>query len=64
MFGQLTQELETHELEIGTTINLFCQRREIPFDSSIRVNALAVKESYVLQEGDIVTAIDAVSGGR
>jgi hypothetical protein len=62
-FGKLTKPLQKCDAPAGTTLGEFCRRKEIAFGASIRVNNEAKRESYVLQNQDIITDIDNVSGG-
>jgi hypothetical protein len=63
-FGRLTEALQTCSVPTGTTVKLFCDKKKIKYGSSIRVNGETVQPTYTLQENDIITDIDNVSGGR
>ena len=62
-FGQLTKPLVAKNVNAETTLIAFCEANELTWDSSIRVNAKVQKQSYMLQEGDIITSIEDVDGG-
>ena len=61
--GQLTKPLQVKKIDSGTTLGDFLGKEEISFNSRVRVNAEAEKESYRLREDDIITVVGEVSGG-
>ena len=63
-FGKLTEPLEVVKIEAGMNISKFLEARGLEFGPSVMVNAEEVNEEYRLREGDIITDIDEVSGGR
>ncbi len=63
-FGRLTEQLQVLKIAGGTLLVKFLKNRHLEFGPSIRVNGEEVSEEYTLHEGDIITDIDNVSGGR
>ena len=63
-FGRLTEPLEVVRIGSGATLAKFLNLRGLEYGPSIRVNGDEVDLETVLHEGDIITDIDSVSGGR
>jgi sulfur carrier protein ThiS len=62
-FGNLTEPLRTSTVRNDTNVVDFLKRRDVEYGSSVRVNGNTVNREYVLRNGDVVTAIESVSGG-
>lgn len=62
-FAKLVEPISVIRLKNPTTIGNFLSNRHISFDSSIRVNKNVVVGDYLLQNGDIITQLQNVSGG-
>jgi hypothetical protein len=63
-FGQLTEPLRSIRAAKGTNLGQFLKRREMDYGASIRVNGEVANVETVLKDGDIITDIDNVNGGR
>lgn len=63
-FGKMVEPLKVFKLDKGTTLEDFLEANSIAYDASIRVNAEVCKRSTKLSEGDIITQVNAVAGGR
>jgi len=62
--AELTKPLSTSRVKAGTSLADFLKNKEIEFDSSIRINGKVEAKSYKLRNGDIITIVGEVSGGR
>lgn len=62
--GELVKPLVVHKCDKGTTIESFLNTVGITWGSNVRVNGDTVKKSYKLGDGDIITTIGHVSGGK
>lgn len=63
-FGKLVEPLKVYKIVKGSTLEDFLETAGIAYDASIRVNGAVMKRSAKLSEGDIITSINAVAGGR
>jgi sulfur carrier protein ThiS len=63
-FGQLAQPLKPFKCSKGVTLGQFLERRDLVYGASIRVNGEASNRETILKEGDIITNIENVNGGR
>jgi hypothetical protein len=64
LFGKLTQPLIAKNVNAQTTLFAFCEQNGIEYGSSVRVNGKTSDKQYTLQEGDIITSIDNIDGGK
>jgi len=62
-FGQLTKPLEAMSVDQGTTLEQFCEKNNLTYDSSIRINGKTAGKRTALKAGDIITSIEDVDGG-
>ena len=62
--GELTKPLKSVESVNGVSLETFLERRDMAYDSSIRVNGKVVPKTATLKDGDIITVIGHFSGGR
>ncbi len=62
-FGRLVEQFRSTNVEEGTLLVAFLQKRKIEFGAAIRVNGRVVTREYALRDGDIVTEINNVGGG-
>ena len=62
--GSLTEQLRVSSIPEGTSVEVFLENMNKSYDSSVRVNGKAVTKGSKLKNGDIITLIDNVSGGR
>ncbi len=62
-FAKLMEPISVINLKKPITIIDFLSKRSIALDSSIRVNKKGVTDKYILQNGDIITQLQNVSGG-
>lgn len=63
-FGRLTEKPVCHVHDKGITLGKFLAAHNIRFSDAIRVNNKRVNLEHVLQNQDLVTQIDEISGGR
>ena len=63
-FGQLTEPLKSIRTAKGTNLGQFLKRRGMEFGASIRVNGETANVETMLADGDIITSIENVNGGR
>jgi sulfur carrier protein ThiS len=61
--GALVKPLEARKCDAGTSIEKFLADNGMKMGSNVLVNGDAVKASYKLKNGDIVTTMGSVSGG-
>ena len=61
--AELAKPLKTMQCAPGTTLESFLQKRDMKYDSKIRVNGVVVAKTQKLRSGDIITVIGNVSGG-
>jgi len=64
VFVQLTSPLVTYNIPKGTLLTAFLQRRGVEFNNSVRVNGKVVTQKYVVKQGDIISQLEQVSGGK
>jgi len=64
LVGELVKPLVTRECDAGTPLIKFLEDNGIQWGSSVRVNAEAESKEYKLKDGDVITTIGSVSGGR
>ena len=62
--GQLSKPLKTFTVKEGTTLIGFLELRKMKYGSSVRVNGNVAKKTATLKTGDIITATEAISGGK
>ena len=63
-FGQLAAPLKSYRSAKGTNLGQFLTRRGIEYGASIRVNGNAANLETRLNDGDVITDIENVNGGR
>ena len=61
--AELTKPLTVSTISAGTSLSDFLEKKEVEYDSSIRVNGAVVAKSYKLRNNDIITIVGEVSGG-
>jgi hypothetical protein len=64
VFARLTSPLATYNIAKGTLLTAFLQRRGVEFNNSVRVNGKVVTQKYVVKQGDIISQLEQVSGGK
>jgi sulfur carrier protein ThiS len=57
------QDLQTIHIS-AKTLGELLKSKEIEYNSSVRVNGEVKSKEYRLRNNDIITIVDAVSGGR
>ena len=62
--GSLTEQLRVSAVPAGTTLNAFLEKSNKSYSSSVRLNGKSARKGTKLKNGDIVTLINSVSGGR
>lgn len=62
--GELTKPLRVLSVKKSTTLKMFLDKKNIALDSSVRVNGVTKRASYLLKADDIITIVSEVSGGR
>jgi len=63
-FGRLTDKPVCYVHDKGITLGKFLNAHNIRFSDAIRVNNKSVNVDYLLQNKDLVTEIDEISGGN
>lgn len=63
-FGRLTQPLQRLTAKEGATLGEFLEKHSIEYTSSIRVNGDTATLKTVLHNGDVITDIDNIEGGK
>lgn len=62
--AQLAKQVATARVSAGSSLEDFFKKRKLQVTSAVRVNGNVVPKTYRLRNGDIITIIGKVSGGR
>lgn len=62
--AELTKQVVVSRVKSGTTLIDFLEKNGLSYSSAVRVNAETAGKIYKLHNGDIITVIGQVSGGK
>ena len=63
ILAKLAEQAKNIRLSKPISLEELLKKKELTYNSAIRVNGKVVNKSYMLKKGDLITVVTAVEGG-